>query len=107
MVASPYQAGLHRTLTGLVVHTVTVLLSRANTELLLPFINMINNPAALEVGPWLLKLCWPHMLCSQDAYLPTMQDNLLHDLKKAHEGSANETSKFYSKHAHMPMCSIA
>ncbi|XP_064404373.1 E3 ubiquitin-protein ligase RNF213-like isoform X3 [Halichondria panicea] len=78
MVASPYQAGLHRTLTGLVVHTVTVLLSRANTELLLPFINMINNPAALE-----------------DAYLPTMQDNLVHEVKKAHEGSANETSKFY------------
>ncbi len=51
MAASPNQAGLHKTLTGLVVHTVTVLLSRANAELLLPFINMINNPTALEVSP--------------------------------------------------------
>ncbi len=46
------------------------------------------------------------MLCLQDAYLPTMQDDLLHEVIKAHEGSANEMPKFYSKHAHMPMCTI-
>lgn len=49
MSVSPHQLGHHRTLTGLVVHTVVVLLSRPNTELLLPFINMITNPASLEV----------------------------------------------------------
>ncbi len=50
MVASPYQAGLHKSLTGLVVHTVTVLLSMANTELLLPFFNMLTNPISLQVN---------------------------------------------------------
>ncbi len=51
MVVSPHQAhaGLHRSLTGLVVHTVAVLLSRAKTKLLFPFLNMLTNPTALEV----------------------------------------------------------
>lgn len=49
MSVSPLQAALHRILTGLVMHTVVTLLSRPNTELLLPLINMLKNPAILEV----------------------------------------------------------
>ncbi len=51
MFVSPHQAhaSLHRSITGLVVHTVAVLLSRAKTELLLPFLNMLTNPSVLEV----------------------------------------------------------
>ena len=51
MVVSPHQAqaGLHRSITGLVVHIVTVLLSRANNELLLPFLNMLTNSTILKV----------------------------------------------------------
>ncbi len=51
MVVSPHQAqaGLHRSITGLVVHIITVLLSRTNNELLLPFLNMLRNPTLLKV----------------------------------------------------------
>ena len=57
MVVSPHQAhaALHRSLTGLVVYTVAVLLSRANTKLLLPFLNMLTNPTVLEVRKILKK----------------------------------------------------
>ncbi len=36
-----------------------------------------------------------------------MQDDLLHEVRMVYEAdSAKETSKFYSKHALMPMCTI-
>ncbi len=56
MSVSPDQVGLHRTLTGVVVHTVVTLLSRPNRELLLPFINMLTNPALLKVKERCFKL---------------------------------------------------
>ncbi len=96
MVASPHQAGLHKSLTGLVVHTVAVLLNMANTELLLPFVNMLTNPISLQVHLTVLKVSSYSTLMLQDAYLPTMQEDLLHEVRKA--GGRGE---FYRKHLHL------
>lgn len=50
MTVSPDQPALCRTLTALVIHTAAVLLTRANDDLLLPFVNMLNNPSVLGVS---------------------------------------------------------
>ncbi|XP_064403130.1 E3 ubiquitin-protein ligase RNF213-like isoform X2 [Halichondria panicea] len=75
MVVSPHQAqaGLHRSITGLVVHIVTVLLSRTNNELLLPFLNMLTNPTLLK-----------------NAYLPTMPEDMLQEVRQAGGGTFYE-----------------
>ena len=47
---SPQQPSLARDLTALVVHTAIVLSARKDTDVLMPFVNMLNNPAALVVS---------------------------------------------------------
>ena len=46
----PHQSSLCRTLSGIIVHSVSVILSRSDVDLLLPFLNMLNNPTAIEVS---------------------------------------------------------
>ena len=50
LTASPHQPSLCRTLSGIVVHCVAVILSRTNVDLLQPFLNMLTNPTAIEVN---------------------------------------------------------
>ena len=50
ITVSPDQPTLCQMLSGIVVHTVSVVLNRTRVNLLLPFVNMLNNPSALEVS---------------------------------------------------------
>ena len=47
--AAPKQRPLERDICALMVHTAVVFITRKDTELLSPFVNMLNNPAALVV----------------------------------------------------------
>ena len=49
MTVSPQQPAFCRTLGGIVVHTVSVIMNKVSVDLLLPFVNMLNNPAVLKV----------------------------------------------------------
>ena len=49
MTVSPQQSAFCRTLGGIVVHTVSVIMSKVDVNLLLPFVNMLKNPASLKV----------------------------------------------------------
>ena len=46
---SPVQSSLARDLTAIVVHTAIVLTTRRDNDVLVPFVNMLNNPGALMV----------------------------------------------------------
>ena len=50
LTVSPDQPPLCRTLSGIVIHCVSVMLSRTSVNLLQPFLYMLNNPSALEVS---------------------------------------------------------
>ena len=50
MAVSPNQPALCRTLEGIVVHTVSVVLNKAAVDLLQPFLNILSDPIALEVN---------------------------------------------------------
>ena len=47
---SPQQPSLARDLTSIAVHTAIVLSTRKDTDVLAPFVNMLNNPSALVVS---------------------------------------------------------
>jgi len=47
---SPQQPLQHRTLGAIVVHTAAVFFCRQRVYILQPFVNMLNNPAALVVS---------------------------------------------------------
>ena len=49
MTVSPRQPLQCRTILGVVVHAAAVFLGRQKLDVLLPFINILNNPAALNV----------------------------------------------------------
>ena len=49
MTVSPQQPLQCRTILGVVVHAAAVFLGRQKLDVLLPFINILNNPAALNV----------------------------------------------------------
>ena len=49
MSVSPQQTLHCRTIMGVVIHAVAVFFGRQKLDILLPFINMLNNPAALNV----------------------------------------------------------
>ena len=49
LAVSPNQPPLCRTLSGIVIHCASVMLSRTDVSLLQSFLYMLNNPAALEV----------------------------------------------------------
>ena len=50
MIVSPEQPLHCRTLMGVVVHAATVFFTRQNVDVLSPFVNMLNNPAILNVS---------------------------------------------------------
>lgn len=50
MTASPQQSPMLRILSPIVVHTVSVLLCQQKMNILLPFVNILNNPTALVVS---------------------------------------------------------
>ena len=49
MTVSPQQPLRCRTILGIVVHTATVFFGQQKLAILLPFVNILNNPAALIV----------------------------------------------------------
>ena len=49
MSVSPRQPLQCRTILGVVVHAAAVLFNRQKVDILLPFVNILNNPAALNV----------------------------------------------------------
>ena len=50
MTVSPALTSEFKTLGSIVVHTVAVLSSNSTYPILLPFVNMLTNPAALTVS---------------------------------------------------------
>ena len=50
MRVSPEQPLQCRTILGVVVHTAAVFFRRQNVDILLPFVNMLRNPAVLTVS---------------------------------------------------------
>lgn len=50
MLVSPQQLIQHKSILGIVVHAAVVFFGRQKVNLLLPFINILNNPAALNVN---------------------------------------------------------
>lgn len=50
MTVTSQQPTQCRSLSSVVVHTAAVMLCRQGVEILLPFVNMFNNPAALVVS---------------------------------------------------------
>eukprot|EP00731_Ephydatia_muelleri_P016208 Em0009g632a len=68
--AAPKQRPLERDICALMVHAAVVFITRKDTELLSPFVNMLNNPAALV-----------------NAYLPTMPDDQLPEVRTALSGT--------------------
>ena len=55
----PHQSSLYRTLSGIIVHSVSVILNKSDVNLLLPFLNMLNNPTAIEVSSGLFYIHKP------------------------------------------------
>ena len=53
MTVSPNQSSLCQMLSGIVIHTVSVVLNRTRVNLLLPFMNILNNPSALVVSKYI------------------------------------------------------
>ena len=49
MFVSPQQPLQYRTILGVVVHAAAVFFGRQKVDILLPFVNMLNNPALLKV----------------------------------------------------------
>ena len=49
MSVSPRQPLQYRTILGIVVHAAAVFFGRQKLHILLPFLNILNNPAALNV----------------------------------------------------------
>ena len=49
MAVSPDQSALCRTLTDIVVHTVSVIMSKTNVDLLAPFEKLLTKPTDLKV----------------------------------------------------------
>ena len=49
MVVSPQQPLHCKIILGVVVHAAAVFSGRQKVDILLPFVNMLNNPAALNV----------------------------------------------------------
>ena len=49
MIVSPRQPLQCRTILGVVVHAAAVFFGRQKVDILLPFVNMLNNPALLNV----------------------------------------------------------
>ena len=49
MAVSPRQPLQCRTILGVIVHAAAVFLGRQKVDILLPFVNMLNNPALLNV----------------------------------------------------------
>jgi hypothetical protein len=56
LIVVPRQPKHFRNLAALVVHAAVVLLSNVGNPLLLPFINILQSPAALKVLMYLQKL---------------------------------------------------
>ena len=56
------QPPLCRTLSKIVIHSVSVILSRTGVDLLQPFLYMLNNPTALEVSrhDYSINVCIAH-----------------------------------------------
>lgn len=52
MLVSPQQPVQHRAILGIVVHAAVVFFGRQKVNLLLLFINILNNPAALNVNDY-------------------------------------------------------
>ena len=50
LVVDPMQPLQHRTLGGIMVHTAAVFFCQQRIDILQPFVNMLNNPAALVVS---------------------------------------------------------
>ena len=50
LMVKPRQHLQHRTLGAIVVHAIAVFLCQQRVDVLKPFINMLNNPAALVVS---------------------------------------------------------
>lgn len=49
MTVSPQQSFQCRTILGVVVHAAAVFFGQQELSILLPFVNILNNPAALKV----------------------------------------------------------
>ena len=58
LIVDPMQPLQHRTLGAIVVHTAAVFFCRQRVDILQPFVNMLNNPAALVVSGSMN--CTPH-----------------------------------------------
>ena len=87
LTISPRQPLQHRTLGAIVVHTAAVLFCRQRVEILQPFVNMLNNPAALVVSVSLSGCeLWKEGKCDttllQNAYLPTMPEDMLPEARR-------------------------
>jgi len=67
---APQRSLQHRTLGAIVVHTAAVLLCQQGVQILQPFLNMLNNPAALV-----------------HAYLPTMPEDYLPEARRVLGGT--------------------
>ena len=77
---APRQPLQHRTLGAIVVHTAAVFLCRQRVDILQPFVNMLNNPAALVVSasPSVCEFCWcdydtMHSYCRMPIYLQCLR----------------------------------
>ena len=94
LVVDPMQPLQHRTLGGIMVHTAAVFFCQQRIDILQPFLNMLNNPAALVVSRnmnytphcdkrFFLSLSW----LLQNAYLPTMPEDYLMEAKRVLQGN--------------------
>ncbi len=76
MSVSPRQPLQYRTILGVVVHAAAVFFGRQKVDILLPFVNMLNNPALLNVcsKPSSVYECitmWYLCMCIFIAILPS------------------------------------
>jgi hypothetical protein len=88
MVASPHQRLKHKLLTGVVVHSATVFISKQKStdDILLPFINILNNPAALKVYKYVESDVFMYLRCTVGNFC-AVQFLQFHDSLRDHENS--------------------
>ena len=86
MVPRPNQSPENKLIADVIVHAAIVFCGKDNFEILKPFNVIINSPADLKVS-FLTILCAGYInVCPQNAYLPTMPDDSLPEVRRAMGG---------------------
>ena len=90
------QPGHHRTLSAVVIHTVACLLTRGNIDLLCPLTTLLTKPGDMAVRePSKAYVCVLKSVFLQQAYLPTMSEDMLPEVRRI----IKEKGNFYGSAA--------